>query len=49
MTSLWYCCTLLKAGLISGNLFNQQIGLRALLPLIRYPDYENLPAIYSLI
>lgn len=40
---------LIEGWLDSGNLFNQQIGLRALLPLIRYPDYENLPAIYSLI
>lgn len=41
--------SLIDGWLDSGNLFNQQVGLRALLPLIRDPDYENLPSIYNLI
>jgi len=40
---------LIENWLGSENVFEKQLGLRALLPVIYDPDYENLPAYYRLI
>jgi len=41
--------TLVQDWLASSNTFQQQLGLRALLPMIQDPGFENLPAFFRLL
>lgn len=39
----------LEAWLFSGDILSQQLGLRALLPLVEDEDFENLPVIFQML